>query len=239
VAELGAKVVLAVQRPLTALMAGLAGVSVVRGQGDPVPPFDAFCPLPSLPLAFKTTLATIPAEVPYLAAPADRIAKWRGALEPLARPRVGLMWTRGGSPQDRRSLPLHLLLPLLERRDVQFVTLQKELPDGEVALFQSTGVPSFFGDRLADLADTAAIIAMLDLVITIDTSVAHVAGALGKPMWVLLPFSADWRWLRNRGDSPWYPTARLFRQPAPGDWQSVVRQVTEALAYFGESRPPT
>jgi ADP-heptose:LPS heptosyltransferase len=91
-------------------------------------------------------------------------------------------------------------------------------------------VPGFLGERLADLADTAAIIAMLDLVITIDTSVAHVAGALGKPMWVLLPFSADWRWLRDRSDSPWYPTARLFRQPAPGDWQSVVRRVAAALA---------
>jgi tetratricopeptide (TPR) repeat protein len=234
VAELGAKIVLAVQRPLTALMAGLAGVSVVRGQGDPVPPFDAFCPLPSLPLAFETTLATIPADVPYLSAPADRLAKWRAALDALARPRIGLMWTRGGSPQDRRSLPLRLLLPLMELRDIQFVALQKELPDGEVALFQSTGVPSFLGERLADLADTAAIIAMLDLVITIDTSIAHVAGALGKPMWVLLPFSADWRWLRDRSDSPWYPTARLFRQPAPGDWQSVMRQVVEAL---GDLRP--
>jgi hypothetical protein len=142
------------------------------------------------------------------------------------------MWTRGAaSPQDRRSLPLRLLLPLLELRDdIQFVALQKELPEGEVALLQATGLPGFLGERLADLADTAAIIAMLDLVITIDTSIAHVAGALGKPTWVLLPFSADWRWLRGRSDSPWYPTARLFRQPAPGDWQSVVRQVAEALA---------
>ena len=111
------------------------------------------------------------------------------------------------------------------------MALQKELPEDEVALFRSTGVPGFLGERLADLADTAAIIAMLDLVITIDTSIAHVAGALGKPMWVLLPFAADWRWLRERSDSPWYPTARLFRQPAPGDWQSVVKQVGEALAH--------
>src|SRR5262249_13558376 len=149
----------------------------------------------------------------------------------LPGPRIGVMWTRGGSPQDRRSLPLRLLLPLLERREVQFVALQKEVPAAEAALLQSTGVPSFLGERLADLADTAAIIGMLDLVITIDTSVAHVAGALGKPMWVLLPFSADWRWLRDRGDSPWYPTARLFRQSAPGDWDSVVRQVVEALQH--------
>jgi len=229
VARLGGRVVLAVQRPLTALMAGLEGASVVCGQGDRLPPFDAFCPLPSLPLAFQTTPQTIPAEVPYLAAPPDRLAKWRPALDALPRPRVGLMWTRGASPQDRRSLPLSLLLPLLELRDVQFVALQKELPDLEAALFASTRVPSFLGERLADLADTAAIIAMLDLVITIDTSIAHVAGALGKPMWVLLPFSADWRWMREASASPWYPTARLFRQAAPGDWQSVVGQVADAL----------
>jgi tetratricopeptide (TPR) repeat protein len=272
VAALGAKVILAVQRPLTALMASLQGVSVIRGQGDPVPPFDAFCPLPSLPLAFKTTLEAIPADVPYLSVPADRLVKWRPVLDGLAdipakwtpvrqqehapdeesrvrsdsngteralRPRVGLMWTRGAaSPQDRRSLPLRLLLPLLELRDIQFVALQKELPDGEAALLQSTGVPSFLGERLADLADTAAIIAMLDLVITIDTSIAHVAGALGKPTWVLLPFSADWRWLRDRSDSPWYPTARLFRQPAPGDWENVVRQVAKALQHDREKACP-
>ena len=146
------------------------------------------------------------------------------------------MWTRGGSPQDRRSLPLRLLLPLLELRDIQFVALQKELPDDEVALFQSTGVPSFLGERLADLADTAAIIAMLDLVITIDTSIAHVAGALGKPMWVLLPFSADWRWLRDREDSPWYPTVRIFRQTEPGNWDGVFQRMTEALRELAKSR---
>jgi tetratricopeptide (TPR) repeat protein len=235
VAQRGAKVVLAVQRPLTALMAGLQGASVIRGQGDPVPRFDGFCPLPTLPLVFRTTVETIPAAVPYLAAPPDRLAKWRPIVEALARPRVGLVWTRGGPPHDRRSLPLPLLLPLLELRDIQFVALQKELPDREAALFQSTGVPSFLGERLADLADTAAIIAMLDLVITIDTSIAHVAGALGKPLWMLLPFAADWRWLRYRDDSPWYPTARLFRQAAPGDWPSVVTQVAAALRHLPQS----
>ena len=228
VAQQGANVILAVQRPLTALMASLKGASLVRGQGEPVPPFDGYCPLPSLPLAFKTTLATIPADVPYLSAPAERLAKWRPVLDALPRPRVGLMWTRGPSPHDRRSLPLRLLQPLLKLPDVRFVALQKEVPESEAALFASTGMPSF-GERLADLADTAAIIAMLDLVITIDTSIAHVAGALGKPMWVLLPFSSDWRWQRHRTDSSWYPSARLFRQPAPGDWQSVVAQVANAL----------
>jgi tetratricopeptide (TPR) repeat protein len=237
VAQLGGKVILAVQRPLTALMASLEGVSVIRGQGDPVPAFDAFCPLPSLPLAFKTTLATIPADVPYLSASADRLAKWQPIMDAFPRPRVGLLWTRGGSPSDRRSMPLRVLVPLLDLPDIQFVALQKELPDSEAALFQSTGVPSFLGERLADLADTAAIIAMLDLVITIDTSIAHVAGALGKPMWVLLPFSADWRWLRDRSDSPWYPTARLFRQAAPGDWHSVATQVAEALRELREPHP--
>jgi tetratricopeptide (TPR) repeat protein len=238
VAQRGAKIILAVQRPLTALMGTLKGASVVRGQGEPVPPFDGFCPLPSLPLAFRTSVETIPADVPFLSAPVDRLATWRPIVDALAHPRVGLMWTRGPSPHDRRSMPLRALLPLLELRGIQFVALQKELPDGEAALLQSTGVPSFLGESLTDLADTAAIIAMLDLVITIDTSIAHVAGALGKPMWVLLPFSADWRWLRARSDSPWYPTARLFRQPAPGDWQSVVTQVAKALEHDPEKSLP-
>src|SRR5262249_57730556 len=123
-----AKIVLAVQRRLTALRGTLTGASVVRGQGEPVPPFDGFCPLPSLPLAFQTTLTTVPADVPYLSAPVDRLAKWRPMLDPLPRPRVGLMWTRGPSPHDRRSLPLRLLLPLLHLPQIQFLPLPKKLP---------------------------------------------------------------------------------------------------------------
>ncbi len=229
VAQRGAKVVLAVQRPLAALMATLAGASVVRAQGEPVPAFDGFCPLPTLPLAFRTTLETIPANVPYLSAPADRLAQWRAAFAAIPRPRIGLMWAGAPSPIYRRSIPFRLLLPLLQLPEYHFVALQKEVPGEDAPLLETTRMATFLGERQADLADAAAMIALLDLVITIDTSIANLAGAMGAPTWVLLPFSTDWRWLRDRSDSPWYPSARLFRQPAPGDWQSVVTQVVKAL----------
>jgi len=233
VAERGARVILAVQRPLAALMAGLPGVSILRAQGEPVPPFDCYCPLPSLPLAFQTTLETIPAKMPYLCAPADRIAQWRPALEIIGRPRIGLMWAGSQAPQNRRrSIPLRLVLPLLEAPDFHFVALQKEVAESDLPLLERARMATFLGDRQTDLADAAAMISMLDLVITVDTSIAHLAGALGKPVWVLLPFSADWRWLRHRDNSPWYPTARLFRQPAPGDWPSVATQAGLALRQF-------
>jgi tetratricopeptide (TPR) repeat protein len=231
VARQGAQIILAVQRPLAPLLAGLAGVSILRAQGDAIPPYDCYCPLPSLPLAFQTAVTTIPAEVPYVSVPADRNAKWRPAMEAIGRPRIGLMWAGNlAHPNRRRWIPLRLLLPLTQTRDVHFVALQRELPEGDAQLLESANVATFLGDRQADLADTAAIIAALDLVITVDTSIAHLAGAMGKPVWVLLPFSADWRWLRHRHDSPWYPTARLFRQPALGDWAGAVTQVGNALA---------
>jgi tetratricopeptide (TPR) repeat protein len=229
VAQRGAKVVLAVQRPLTAVMATLPGAAVVRGQGEPVPPFDGFCPLPTLPLAFRTTVETIPADVPYLAAPTDRLAKWQPVLGAFPRPRIGLMWAGALSPIFQRSIPLRLLLPLLQLPEFYFVALQKEVPNDDAPLLESSGMATFLGERQSDLADTAAMISLLDLVITIDTSIAHLAGAMGKPTWVLLPSSTDWRWKREGSDSPWYPTARLFRQPAPGDWESVMTQVTAAL----------
>jgi len=232
VAQRGAKVILAVQRPLAAVMATLEGASVIRAQGEPVPPFDGFCPLPTLPLAFRTSVETIPADIPYLSAPADRLAKWQPVLQALARPRVGLMWAGATSPIYRRSIPLRLLLPILQLREFSFVALQKEVLKEDVPLLESTGMATFLGERQSDLADTAAMIELLDLVITIDTSIAHLAGAMGRPTWVLLPFSTDWRWMRDRRDNPWYPTARLFRQPAPGDWASVATEVRSALRTF-------
>lgn len=223
-AQRGARIILAVQWPLAALMKGLAGVSVLRAQGESIPPFDGYCPLPSLPLAFKTTLESIPANVPYLSAPSERIERWRPIFDAIGRPRIGLMWAgaAGTAHNRRRSLPLRLLTPLLDLPDFHFVALQKEKPDDDAPLLHASMMTSFLGEQQADLADAAAMIAMLDPVITIDTSITHLAGAMGKPVWVLLPFSADWRWLRARTDNPWYPGARLFRQPAPGDWQNVV-----------------
>jgi tetratricopeptide (TPR) repeat protein len=233
VARQGARVILAVQRPLAPLLAGLAGVSVFRAQGDSIPPYDCYCPLPTLPLAFHTTVETIPAEIPYICVPPDRAAKWRPVMEAIGRPRIGLMWAGNlAHPNRRRWIPLRLLLPLTQMRELHFVALQRELPEGDAPLLESAKVATFLGDRQADLADTAAMITALDLVITVDTAIAHLAGALGKPVWVLLPFSSDWRWLRGRADSPWYPTARLFRQPALGDWAGVVTQVGNAVRPF-------
>jgi hypothetical protein len=233
VAQRGARVILAVQRPLAPLLAGLAGVSELRAQGDSIPPFDCYCPLPTLPLAFRTTVETIAAEIPYIGVPADHAAKWRPMMEAIGRPQIGLVWAGNlAHPNRRRWIPLRLLLPLAQIRDFHFVALQRELPDGEAQLLECAKLATFLGDRQADLADTAAIIEALDLVITADTAIAHLPGALGKPVWVLLPFSADWRWLRHRTDSPWYPTARLFRQPALGDWAGAVTQVESALRRF-------
>lgn len=232
VAQRGARIVLAVQRPLTAVMTTLEGPSVIRGQGEPVPPFDGFCPLPTLPLVFQTNVATIPADVPYLSAPADRLAKWQTALQAIPRPRIGLMWAGATSPIYRRTIPLRLLQPLLDLRAFHFVALQKDVPKEDAPLLESTRMATFLGKQQADLADAAAMIALVDLVITIDTSIANLAGAMGKPTWVLLPFSSDWRWMLGRADSPWYPTARLFRQPKPDDWESVVDAVVQALQDF-------
>jgi ADP-heptose:LPS heptosyltransferase len=146
------------------------------------------------------------------------------------------MWAGATSPIYRRTIPLRLLLPLLALREFHFVALQKDVPKEDAPLLESTRMATFLGKRQADLADAAAMIALVDLVITIDTSIANLAGAMGKTTWVLLPFSTDWRWMLGRDDSPWYPTARLFRQPAPDDWRSVIDEVVQKLQDY---RPAT
>jgi hypothetical protein len=232
VAARGAKVLLGMPSGLRALMASLEGVDSVVTQA-PVPDFELHCPLLSLPLAFGTELATIPAKVPYLHA--DRVAResWAARLGPCAVPRVGLAWA--GSPTHtndaNRSIALERLLPLT-RFDVQCVSLQKEIRATDLPFLAGPAVLCRLGEELTDFAATAALLSELDLVITVDTSIAHLAGALGKPVWILLPYVADWRWLREREDSPWYPTARLFRQAAPGDWGGVIERVAAELSVF-------
>ncbi len=208
------------------------GITMI-GRNDVPPPFDLHCPLMSLPLAFRTTLATVPNAVPYLRAPADRIAKWRALLPRNGRRRVGLVWA--GRPDHKndhnRSLTLSMIAPLLAVPGIDFVSLQREYRDADLAALG--GFPVTRIDRaLADFADTAAAVEQCDLVIAVDTAVAHLAGALGKPVWILLAQVQDWRWLLDREDSPWYPSARLFRQPAIGDWDSVIERVKTALAGF-------
>jgi len=230
-ARAGAKVVLEVAPALKQLLSGIGGAAQVLAHGEKLPPFDLHCPLASLPLACKTELASIPAEIPYLAAPAERIEKWRARIDALSRPRVALAWS--GNPahaNDRnRSIPLARMEPLWSLEGPSFISVQRDLREDDAAVLAGAARLVHLGNELSDFADTAAVLALADLVITVDSAVAHLAGAMGRPVFILLPFSPDWRWMLARADSPWYPTARLFRQPAIGDWQSVIARVRDEL----------
>jgi tetratricopeptide (TPR) repeat protein len=236
VTERGAQVILEVQGPLKRLMAGLPGVTQVIAKGEPQPAFDFHCPLLSLPLAFGTTLETIPPT--FLRAPVETPRNWPAI--PDHRPRIGLVWS--GNPAHKRdqdrSIALRAILPLLDI-DATFVSLQKDVRAGDAAVLKERNDILDVRDRLGDFQDTAALMSQLDLVIAVDTSVAHLAGALGKPVWVLLNDVPDWRWLLDRDDSPWYPSARLFRQDASCDWDKVVTQVRQALRDFAAPRRPS
>jgi Tfp pilus assembly protein PilF len=231
VAALGATVLLEVQPPLRALFEDFAGAARVFARGEALPCFDWHCPLMSLPLALGTSLDTIPREIPYLQAPADRVRKWRERLPARGATRVGIVWS--GSPVHKndhnRSIAAARLAPLLAAQGVEFIGLQTDLACADVEALSEQGAIMQLGPELNDFADTAAIVSQLDLVVSVDTSAAHLAGALGKPVWVLLPFTPDFRWLLTRDDSPWYPTARLIRQPRHGDWDSVLARVCHEL----------
>jgi len=230
VAALGAKVVLEVQPSLLALLAGLEGVALAVPRGAPLPAFDCHCPLMSLPLAFKTDLTSVPARIPYLRSDPERVAAWRGRLGDADKPRVGVVWSGSMALRnDRRSMALREMLPLIGEW-AEWVSLQKELRESDLVPLAAHPALRDVGAELNDFADTAAVIELMDVVVTVDTSVVHVAGAMGKPVWILLPFNPhDWRWMLDREDSIWYPTARVFRQPANGDWPSVVSRVNEEL----------
>jgi hypothetical protein len=238
VAARGAQVILQVQRPLCELMRSLAGVTQIVSESDPRSNFDFEISLLSLPAAFGTTLDTLPSKTPYLCAEPHTIEKWNARLGPKRRARIGLSWAGNPNyPGDaRRSIGLQPLLPLLARRDVEFFSIQKGLRPGDVDLINTHGIVHL-GDDIQSFDDTAGIISLLDLVISIDTAVIHLAGALGKPVWVLLQYVPDWRWLIDRVDTPWYPTARLFWQDVTRTWNPVVAQVNEALNDFVSRRP--
>jgi len=234
VAALGARIVLEVQPALVRLLRGLPGVVAIVAGGDQLPAFDVQCPLMSLPLAFKTELASIPARPRYLESDRDRVAAWEATLGPKTRPRVGLVWS--GSTihlgDHHRSIALAEFAALLGG-DFEFVSLQKEVREADQAVLEGLPQVRHFGAQLDDMTDTAALCELMDVVISVDTSVAHLAAALGKPVWIMLPPNSDWRWMRERGDSPWYPTARLYRGSKGGEWAGVVaavRRDLEALA---------
>lgn len=230
VSERGGRVILEVQKPLHGLMSTLAGVAQVVSRGDALPDFDVHCPLLSLPLAFGTGLETIPAVTPYLRASPQTVMDWDARLGPKTRPRIGLAWS--GNPAHKndhnRSIGLGALAPLLDF-EATYVSLQPDVRAADAAVLQCLGNVVHFGEELKDFSDTAALIANLDLVIAVDTGVAHLAGALARPVWILLSFIGDWRWLIDRQDSPWYPTARLFRQDETQEWNNVLPRVRAAL----------
>ncbi|WGS48384.1 tetratricopeptide repeat protein [Paraburkholderia sp. D15] len=279
----GATVILEAPRELATLLGSLDGVDRIVTEDDPMPTFDFQTPLMSLPLAFRTTLDTIPAPHAYLRAAAPRRDAWRARVDasiPARTLKIGIAWS--GNPRhnndENRSLPFAALAPLLEvafgrsleasrearvetsveasveaslaapvetsveaapggssAPGVRFVSLQPQVRERDRDALAASGVVRF-DEQLADFADTAALIDTLDLVIAVDTSIAHLAGAVGKPVWILLPYAPDWRWLLARDDSPWYPHARLFRQARPGDWPAVIERVGAALRELLDTR---
>ncbi|WP_407160585.1 glycosyltransferase family 9 protein [Bradyrhizobium sp. STM 3557] len=238
VAAKGGTIVLQVQPALVSLLRGLQGVSVIR-RGAALPRFDLQLPLMHLPHVFGTTLDSIPAEIPYLHADPEKVETWRRAVGDVDALKVGVVWA--GSPTHKgdrhRSMSADAILPALIMPGVQLYSLQKEPRAADLpvlARLQSNVID--LAPELGDFADTAAAISALDLVIAVDTSVAHLAGAMGRPTWTMLPYAPDWRWLRDREDTPWYPGMRLFRQQAPQAWSGVIARVSAELAEVATGR---
>lgn len=228
-ASRAAHVLLEVQASLRPLFAGMNGVAGVFARGDPLPPFDLQCSLMSLPRAFRTDRDTIPATVPYITPDPDRLAQWRQRLGPPdGRRRIAIAWS-GSDTVWNRSLPLSALAPLFDRKDCVFHVAQTEIRTQDRETLDGMRMLIDHSRTLADFADTAALLALMDQVVTVDTVLAHLGGAMARPTWTMLPLGSDYRWMTQGTASPWYPTMRLFRQPALHDWTSVVTTVTQAL----------
>jgi hypothetical protein len=226
VQTLGARLVLEVQAPLVPLLDGQLGVDALVKQGDPLPPFDCHCPLMSLPLAFQTTLSSIPIAIPYIKSSPEKEHVWAEKLGSTSGLRVGLVWS--GDPRHQndkhRSIPLAELMAVLPL-GLKYFSLQSEIRDSDRQALDDCDRLVNFGPELKDFSDTAALCALMDVVVCVDTSVAHLSGAMGKPTFLLLPYNPDWRWLLERTDSPWYPTMKLFRQAQLGSWQNALDSV--------------
>lgn len=230
VAQQGARVILEVPRPLVPVCAHLPGVSQVIAYGTPLPEFDVQCPLMSLPLVFTTTLDNIPSPAGYLRSDPAKVAAWRDRLGVKVKPRIGLTWSgnQTAGTNRKRHFALAGLAPHLSAH-FDYYCLQTDVVDADQETLSNTAGIFQFRNALQDFSDTAALCECMDLVISVDTSVAHLSCALGKSTWVLLAYAADWRWLTDREDSPWYRAARLFRQSSPGDWNGVFERVAAAL----------
>lgn len=242
-AALGARVLLSVPIGVKALAERLSGVSAILVEPNPeLPPFDWSCPLGSLPLTFRTTLETIPAEVPYLSAPPERIVLWQQRVPASPQFTVAMVWS--GNPEHpnnhNRMLRFAELAPLLSIPGVRYLLLQKGAIAAQAKGCEKQVAPGtsveLLGDALQDFADTAAILTGVDLVISVDTSLCHLAGALGRPVWTLLSVANDWRWLAGHDDNPWFPTMRLYRQAKLGVWSDVVSRVRGDLDLLVRAR---
>jgi hypothetical protein len=236
VGDLGANVLLQAPKALIGLFERLAGVGALVETGKPLPAFDLHCPLLSLPLACNTTIDTIPNPEAYLASNPDKRKAWSERLGEKTKPRVGLVWS-GSTTNRNRSLPLESLLAHLPG-DYEYVSLQVEVREADKKTLQDSAIRNHAG-RIEDFSDTAALCDLMDLVISVDTSVAHLAGALGKATWVLLQYMPDWRWFLDREDSPWYRSVKLYRQPQYGHWEPVLQRIAEELPIFLDKRPLT
>jgi tetratricopeptide (TPR) repeat protein len=228
--ERGARVTMEVQAPLLHLMTQLSPTIRIIDPDRVAPDFDYHCPLLSLPLAFGTTLATIPSQPRHFSVEQPLRERWAARLQAPTKPRIGVAWSGGTLYKNdySRSIDLATCLPMYSR-GVEWVCIQKEIRPHDLAVLREAGGISFHGDDLHDFTDTAALLDLMDMVITVDTSVAHLAAGMGKPVWMLLPYNSEWRWLLDRSDSPWYPSVRLFRQQRAGDWSDVIDQVKRAL----------
>ena len=248
VAEKGARVVLQVQRPLRALLEGLAGVSEVIAGNDPLPAFDYQCPLMSLPLALKTRLESIPSFPRYIEPDTAKVSYWKLRLGESKNLRVGLVWSGGFRPgqpsvwavNERRNMPFDQL-SAFNCRNIDFFSLQKGEPaesQWKIIVTEGWSGPTIIDhtDELKNFSDTAALIENLDLVISVDTSTAHLAAAMGKPVWLLNRFDSCWRWFLDREDSPWYPSVRIYRQERMGEWQPMIERVRQDLLTLAGTR---
>ena len=226
----GATVYLEVQPPLVELLADLQGVSRVIAKGGALPDFDYHCPLMSLPLAFETTLQSVPAVQPFLRSDAEKIARRLSRLAQPRRPRIGLTWS--GNPNNpidrRRSISLADWAAQLPS-EFDYFCLQREVRETDLKALVSSSSIKFFNDDDLDFVNTAALCECMDIVLSVDTSLAHLSASLGKRTWILLPFTPDWRWMQDRDDSPWYPAAKLYRQKAPGEWHDVFARIAADL----------
>jgi hypothetical protein len=231
VKALGATVLLQVRPGVGDLAKGFPGIDRILDPNEPYPEFDYYIHLMSLPRAFGTELASVPSAVPYLRVDSERRAQWEGRLRGVKKFKVGLVWAGDADHlRDRyRSISLGVLVALAEVQGVQFYSLQKGAPAEQIALAPPGMDIADLGPELLDFADTAAVLDQLDLMIGVDTSVVHLAGALGKPVWTLIASPPDFRWMLDREDTPWYPTMRLFRQREPGDWAGVIGRVKAEL----------